>query len=248
MCSRDSCLQLNTWNSFGKSGNVFQNLRAPTEPSPAFFRNSKSLASAQCEPVSLNTADELQYLHRDLRGSFQLGILHLMLKELIRKITWLNNQGVKSRKCISTNSLIIRHFSVGGGTTSGRKQCHERALLRFVFLHMLNHVISNMDVWYSFCRFFSSVATKIVRRPIRGRLRVRLWALFAVTAHVSLQLGDEIYDYRMSMSNRKKNSTLINISTIADGLLAELDVAHRFDFRLAVHTAKGSDWRSEPCM
>ena len=40
---------------FGISGNVCEDLPAPSEPSAAFFGNSRSPASAQCEPVSLNT-------------------------------------------------------------------------------------------------------------------------------------------------------------------------------------------------
>ena len=37
------------------SGNVFEDLPGPSEPPAAFFGNSRSPASAQCEPVSLNT-------------------------------------------------------------------------------------------------------------------------------------------------------------------------------------------------
>ena len=55
LLSRDSCLQLEKRNSCGMSGNVSENLPAPNEPSAPFFGNSRSLASAQCEPVSLNT-------------------------------------------------------------------------------------------------------------------------------------------------------------------------------------------------
>ena len=33
----------------------FENLPAPSEPPAAFFGHSRSLASTQCEPVSLNT-------------------------------------------------------------------------------------------------------------------------------------------------------------------------------------------------
>ena len=39
--------------------------------------------------------------------------LPLMQKELIRKIAWLNSRGIKSQKCISLNSLILLHSSVG---------------------------------------------------------------------------------------------------------------------------------------
>ena len=54
MSSLDSCLQPDTRNSFGISGNVFEDLPAPGEPPAALFGNSRSSASAQCEPVSLN--------------------------------------------------------------------------------------------------------------------------------------------------------------------------------------------------
>ena len=50
------------------------------------------------------TFKALQYPHRDLPGHFPHGILPLVLKELIRKIVWLNNPGSRSRKCISINS------------------------------------------------------------------------------------------------------------------------------------------------
>ena len=44
----------------------------------------------------------LQYRHGDLQGSFSTGLLlHLLHKELILSIAWLNNQGIKSQKCIS---------------------------------------------------------------------------------------------------------------------------------------------------
>ena len=55
MFNRDSCLQPDIWNSFDKSGNAPENPLAPNEPPTAFFGNSRSSTSAQCEPVSLNT-------------------------------------------------------------------------------------------------------------------------------------------------------------------------------------------------
>ena len=82
----------------------------------------------------------LQYLHRDLHGSFQLGILPLMQKELVRRIAWLKNQGIKSRKCISVNSLILRNSSVEKRDskpryvpvyTSPRKRCCGSKKLRW---------------------------------------------------------------------------------------------------------------------
>ena len=35
-----------------------------------------------------------------------------MQMELIRKIVWLNNRGIRPRKCILIKSLILPHFSV----------------------------------------------------------------------------------------------------------------------------------------
>ena len=57
MLSRDSCLQRDTLNSFGIPA--------------AFFGNSRNSASAQCEPVSLNTgrlADPANELERNTRN------------------------------------------------------------------------------------------------------------------------------------------------------------------------------------
>ena len=55
----------------------------------------------------------LQCPHRDLPRSFRLGILPLTQQELIREIVCLNNRGVRSRTCISIDSLTFRHCSVG---------------------------------------------------------------------------------------------------------------------------------------
>ena len=86
------------------SGNVFEDPPAKDEPTASCLGNvyARSLTATHCELVSLNTGrhvtkvDELekilktlQYLHRDLPGSFQLGVLPLMQMELIRKIVWL---------------------------------------------------------------------------------------------------------------------------------------------------------------
>ena len=103
-----------------------EDFSSPSELPVVFFRNSRSLASAQSEPVSLNTrrlADRavnwrevlkiLQYQHRDLQGSFQLGIFRLIQKELVRRIAWLNSPGIQSQQCISVNTAIILHSSVG---------------------------------------------------------------------------------------------------------------------------------------
>ena len=79
--SRDSCLQPDTQNSFCLSGNVFENLPAPSEP-----------PSAPCEPVRrlAERANELerktcriwQFQARGLQGRYQFGILPLMQMEL----------------------------------------------------------------------------------------------------------------------------------------------------------------------
>ena len=42
-----------------------------------------------------------RHKHQDLPGCFQLGILPLMQKELVRRIAWLNSGGIKSQTCIS---------------------------------------------------------------------------------------------------------------------------------------------------
>ena len=54
MIRLDSCLQLDTRNSFGIPGNIFEDLFAPSEPPTACFGNARSLADTHCEPVSLN--------------------------------------------------------------------------------------------------------------------------------------------------------------------------------------------------
>ena len=61
-----------------------------------------------------------QNLHRDLSGSFQLEALPLMQKELIGKIVWLNSRGIRSRKCISTNSPHHRHSRVAKRVSRSR--------------------------------------------------------------------------------------------------------------------------------
>ena len=47
MLTRDSCLQVDTRNSFGESANVFEYQPAPNEPSAAFFGYSRTLAATQ---------------------------------------------------------------------------------------------------------------------------------------------------------------------------------------------------------
>ena len=55
MLSLDSCLQPDTRNFYGTSGNVFEDPPAPHEPTAARFGNARSLADTHCELVSLNT-------------------------------------------------------------------------------------------------------------------------------------------------------------------------------------------------
>ena len=58
-------------NSLGISGHVFEGLSAPGEPSPAFFGNSKNLASASCRSTQLIQAklrNEERYWEKDLRA------------------------------------------------------------------------------------------------------------------------------------------------------------------------------------
>ena len=89
LISHDSCLQLDTRNSFGMSGDVFEDLLAPSEPPAAFFGTLRSMASAPCEPTSLiqegdlqsdqmNGIDTLRIFAILNQGSYQLGILLLM--------------------------------------------------------------------------------------------------------------------------------------------------------------------------
>ena len=54
MLSRDSCLQLDTRNSYGTSGNVFENLLAPNEPSAALRKFKKSCSGTMRARVSEN--------------------------------------------------------------------------------------------------------------------------------------------------------------------------------------------------
>ena len=106
----------------GTTRHVFEDLLAPSDPPAAFFgiqvvlnQHNASLCLWKLGDLPTErknwkeTLRILQYLHR----SSQLGILPLMQKEPIRRIACLNRRGIKSWKCISINSLILRHFSVG---------------------------------------------------------------------------------------------------------------------------------------
>ena len=79
------CSQLDTRNLYRTSGNVFEDLLAPNEPTAACLGNGRSVTDTHCELVSLNTGKSCaateeevernifetgQCLHRDLPGSF----------------------------------------------------------------------------------------------------------------------------------------------------------------------------------
>ena len=112
----ESCLQPDTRNLYGTSGNILEDLSAPNEPTATCFGNARSLTNTHCELVSLNTgrlAAKAVELERNIQNfaiptprfarKFQLGILPLMQKELVRKIVW-SGLGRAFRS---------RHFSVG---------------------------------------------------------------------------------------------------------------------------------------
>ena len=68
MGSRDSCLQLDTHNSLGTSGHVFEDLPARGEPSSALFENSKNLApsSGRLSPTDAGkTAEQKEGLRKE---------------------------------------------------------------------------------------------------------------------------------------------------------------------------------------
>ena len=85
MLSRNSCLQPETRNSYGTSGNVFEDLLAPNEPSAS--------RADELERYTPYVAIPTPRLAR----KFSTGILDLLQKELILSIAWLNNQGIKSQ-------------------------------------------------------------------------------------------------------------------------------------------------------
>ena len=68
MRSRDSGLPLDTRNSLGSSGNVFERLPA-RKGLHVFFDNSKNLASSSCELGSGNTVEHGKGVRRDPQSS-----------------------------------------------------------------------------------------------------------------------------------------------------------------------------------
>ena len=64
------------------------------------------------QPMRMN-GEKIQnfgiHIHRYFARKCSTWNLPSHTDELIRKIVWLNNRGIRSRKCISKNSLILRH-------------------------------------------------------------------------------------------------------------------------------------------
>ena len=72
MISRDSCLQPDSQNSLGTSGNVLEGLLARGEPSSALFQNSKNLASSSCglNPIGIGKiAEQREGVRQELQDS-----------------------------------------------------------------------------------------------------------------------------------------------------------------------------------
>ena len=67
--SRDSGLPLDTRNSMGTSGNVFESRPARKGPSTAFFESSKNLESSSCGLGSGNTLEHGKVVRRDQESS-----------------------------------------------------------------------------------------------------------------------------------------------------------------------------------
>ena len=61
MNSRDCCLPLNTRNSMGTSGKVFEDQPAPEGSSPSFFMDPKNVASSSCTLRSGNTRNIMRH-------------------------------------------------------------------------------------------------------------------------------------------------------------------------------------------
>ena len=61
MNSRDCCLPLNTRNSMGTSGKVFEDQPAPEGSSPSFFMDPKNVASSSCKLRSGNTRNIMRH-------------------------------------------------------------------------------------------------------------------------------------------------------------------------------------------
>ena len=66
-----------------------------------FFENYLHRMNRQQFALEFNASPTPRFVRK-----FQLGILPLMQKQLIRRVAWLNNRRIRSWKCISVNSLI----------------------------------------------------------------------------------------------------------------------------------------------
>ena len=115
MISPDSCLHPDTRNLFGISGNVFEDLPAPSEPPAVFFGNSRSSASAQCEPVSLNPG-RLANRSNEMERNIQIVAIHTEIrKEFVNlKIRPSHAEGTCPQNCIveqPKNQVSEMHFN-----------------------------------------------------------------------------------------------------------------------------------------
>ena len=118
MLSRDSCLQPGARNSFGISGNVFEDPPAP---------NERSLTGTLCEPVSLNIGRSVANGEESERNTQHFAI---PTPRLARKFsTWnppSHAEGAYPQNCMVAQPRnqvsemhfdkcpdLFRHFSVG---------------------------------------------------------------------------------------------------------------------------------------
>ena len=133
----DSCLQPATRNSLGTTGRVFEDPPASDEPSSAlldirqvWYQLIADLYlwiqdGLWSEPVCwIKTIRIVQYLHHDLPGSSQPGILPLMHEDFILKIVRFSCPGIKIQSCISINSSRV------GRRISGPKYALVQVILR----------------------------------------------------------------------------------------------------------------------
>ena len=127
LLSSDSCLQPNTLKLCGTSGNVFFKIHLRRMNPQQLVLERQEVLQRHNASVTLNTgrpaarADELQ------RNSHNFATA---TPRFARKVSaWnppshaegarpqnfhgLNNRGIRFRKCISVNSLTLRHFSFG---------------------------------------------------------------------------------------------------------------------------------------
>ena len=109
MLSRDACLQPDTRNLCGTSGNVFENPLAPNEPTASCLGNvcARSFSATHCDLASPNTRRSVANMAELERPHSKLcktcteicqEVFHLesslSCRKLIRIIAWLNCRGV----------------------------------------------------------------------------------------------------------------------------------------------------------